>query len=288
MGNAVLVMDALDGTLLRTMPTDRSVPAGVALIDTDYDGYTDRGYAVDLGGNVYRIDFESAAGVGGQANWTLRKFASLSDGTRKFFYAPDVVLAKLFTGILVGSGNRETPLASVSNDRFYTLLDYKTTKGPASDPLLTNASLVPNGGSFSYTGTPAGCYLELDHRGEKVVTGAVSTGGYTYFSTNRPTDPSPNSCAANLGLAKTYRLPLFCGAPESIELAGGGLPPTPVTGMVEVMVPPKAAGQPPDSRQVPFIIGGFNAELSGLSVSRVPINVDPTRKRVYWYTDRNH
>ena len=288
MGNAVVVLDALDGTLLKSLGTDRSVPAGVALVDTDYDGYTDRGYAVDMGGNVYRIDFETSAGAGGSANWTIRKFATLSDGTRKFFYAPDTVLAKLFTGILVGSGNRETPLASVSSDRFYTLLDYKTTKGPPSDPPLTNASLVPNGSSFNYTGNPAGCYLDLDPRGEKVVTGAVSTGGYTYFSTNRPTDPSPTSCAANLGLAKTYRVPLFCGQPESIELAGGGLPPTPVTGMVEVQVPSTPPGQDPQSKQVPFIIGGFNAELSGLSVSRVPINVDPTRKRTYWHTDRNH
>ena len=288
MGNAVVVLDAFDGTLLRTLASDRSVPAGVALVDTDYDGYTDRGYAVDMGGNVYRIDFESSAGAGGPANWTIGKFASLSDGTRKFFYAPDVVLAKLFTGVLVGSGNRETPLASVSSDRFYTLLDYKTTKGPSNDAPLTNGSLVPNGGAFSYTGSPAGCYLSLDTRGEKVVTGAVSTGGYTYFSTNRPTDPSPNSCAANLGLAKTYRVPLFCGQPESIELAGGGLPPTPVTGMVEVQVPATPPGDEPQTKQVPFIIGGFNAELSGLSVSRVPINVDPTRKRTYWFTDRNH
>jgi type IV pilus assembly protein PilY1 len=289
MGNAVLVLDAMDGTLLKTLPTDRSMPAGVALLDSDYDGYTDRAYAADMGGNVYRIDFETSAGVGGPANWTIRKFAALADVSRKFFYTPDVVMAKLFTGVLIGSGNRETPLASTSADRFYTLLDYKTSKGPSSDPLLTNASLVPNGSSFSYTGTPAGCYLDLDTRGEKVVTGAVSTGGYTYFSTNRPRDPSPNSCAANLGLAKTYRMPLFCGTPESIELAGGGLPPTPVTGMVEVQVPSDTL--PPEQRQtkqVPFIIGGFNAELSGLAVTRVPINVDPTRKRVYWYSDRNH
>ena len=286
MGNAVLVLDALDGSVLRTLPTDRSVAAGVALLDTDYDGYTDRAYAVDLGGNVYRLDFETADGVGGISNWSIRKFASLSDGTRKFFYAPDVVLAKVFTGVLVGSGNRETPLSTVSSDRFYTLLDYRTSKGAVTDSPLTEASLIANGNSFGYTGNPAGCYVALDVRGEKVVTGAVSTGGYTYFSTNRPTDASPNSCAANLGLAKSYRIPLFCGQPDSIDLAGGGLPPTPVTGLVEVPVtaPP---GQP-QTKQVPFLIGGFNPELSGIAVSRVPITVDPTRKRTYWYTDRNH
>jgi hypothetical protein len=83
-------------------------------------------------------------------------------------------------------------------------------------------------------------------------------------------------------------MPLFCGAPEAIERAGGGLPPSPVTGLVEVPVPAGPANPEPGSKQVPFIIGGFNAEMSGLAVSRVPINVDPTRKRTYWHTDRNH
>jgi type IV pilus assembly protein PilY1 len=42
MGNAVLVLDALDGSLLKTLATDRPVPASVALLDSDFDGYTDR------------------------------------------------------------------------------------------------------------------------------------------------------------------------------------------------------------------------------------------------------
>ena len=186
---------------------------------------------------------------------------------------------------LVGSGNRETPLATSSTDRFYTLLDYRVTKGPSGIAPLTNANLTPIGSTFDLSGTPAGCYLNMDMRGEKVVTSAVSTGGFTYFSTNRPTEPLANSCAANLGLAKTYRVPLFCGAPESIELAGGGLPPSPVAGLVEVVVPAAPGSDDTTTRQVPFIIGGFNPELSGLAVSRVPINVDPTRKRTYWFTN---
>jgi type IV pilus assembly protein PilY1 len=286
MGNAVVVLDALTGAGLRTLATDRSVPASVAVQDSDYDGYTDRAYAVDAGGNVYRIDFETAANPVGPDGWNIRKFASLSDGSRKFFYAPDVVQTKGFTAILVGTGDREKPLATVSADRFYTLFDYATAKGPSSAAPVTNADLTANDGSF--VPGNAGCYVALDTRGEKVVTGAVSTGGYTYFSTNRPTPPGPNSCNSNLGVATTYRMPLFCGLPESQELAGGGLPPSPVTGLVEVPVPAGPTDQEPGSKQVPFIIGGFNAEMSGLAVSRVPINVDPTRKRTYWHTNREH
>ena len=118
-----------------------------------------------------------------------------------------------------------------------------------------------------------------------MVTSAVSTGGYTYFSTNRPTEPKPMACGS-LGTAKAYRVPLFCGSPESIELAGGGLPPSPVIGDVEVQVPSNPTDPNNTTTQtVPFIIGGFNAELSGLAPSKVKIVVDPTRRRLYWFTN---
>jgi type IV pilus assembly protein PilY1 len=287
MGNAVLVLDAMTGATLRSLPTLRSVPAAVATLDTDWDGYTDRLYAVDMAANVYRVDLETAAGAVASASWTITRIAQLGDSayTRKFFHAPDVVQTKQFTAVLVGSGNRERPLLTTTSDRFYTLLDYKVSKGAPTTPPIVNDDLVLHGAPISF-GTSAGCYLPLATNGEKVVTSAASTGGYTYFSTNRPTPPSPTSCSANLGIAKAYRVPLFCGEPESLELAGGGLPPSPVIGDVEVAVPAASGpSAPEEKRTVPFIIGGFNAELSGLGVARVPIVVDPTRRRLYWYTN---
>ena len=54
-------------------------------------------------------------------------------------------------------------------------------------------------------------------------------------------------------------------------------------GEVEVSVPAIPPDGEPETRRVPFIIGGFNMEMSGLAVSRVPIKVDPTRRRTYWF-----
>jgi type IV pilus assembly protein PilY1 len=285
MGQAVLVLDASTGALLRQLNTDRSVPASVTLVDTDYDGYVDRAYAADTGGNVYRIDFESAAGDGAVANWAITKFAALGDGVRRFFYAPDVVGTNLFTAVLLGSGNRERPLQTVTADHFFTLFDYRLQKGPSGAPPIGSLALVRHDDTLSPYATIAGCYLPMDPRGEKVVTAAATTGGYTYFSTNRPTPPAPNSCANNLGIAKGYKIPLFCGTGESIEFEGGGLPPSPVIGEVDIAIPPldPNAGEEEEIRRLPFVIGGFNLELSGLAVSRVPINVDPTRRRTYWF-----
>jgi type IV pilus assembly protein PilY1 len=288
MGNAVLMLDALDGTLLKTLPTLKSVSAPVAVIDSDYDGYADRAYVVDMGANVYRIDFESAAGDFVSANWTITKIAALADGssTRKFFYEPDVVLTQRFAALMFGSGNRERPLLATTNDRFYTLFDYKIGKGAPTAGVVLDASLSPVSASFNLSSSVPGCYYALTGSGEKIVTSSVSTGGYSYFSTNQPSPPAPGSCVSNLGIAKTYRMPLFCGTPDSVQLAGGGLPPSPVIGNVEIDIP-ASGSQPASVRMVPFIIGGSshsNSVRSGIGVSRVPINVDPTRRRVYWFT----
>ena len=288
MGNAVIVLDAITGALIKTLPTARSVPASVTLMDTDYDGYVDRAYAVDVGANVYRLDFETALGNGAVAAWTIAPFAALGNdaGLRKVLYDVDVVQTPAFTAIMVGSGNRERPLLTTTADRWYTLLDYKVTKGPSGLPALTDASLVPHG-SFSIDDHPNGCYIAMNPAGEKVVTATVSIGGNSYFATNMPTPPAPNTCDSNLGIAKAYQVPLFCGTPVTQEFAGGGLPPTPVTGYVDVSYPDPSNPQETTTRTVPFIIGGPNSALSGIGASRVPINVDPTRRRTYWFTNKN-
>jgi len=120
------------------------------------------------------------------------------------------------------------------------------------------------------------------------VTATVSTGGYSYFATNMPTPPSADTCDSNLGIAKTYQVPLFCGTANTQQLAGGGLPPTPVTGYVDVGYTDPNDPNTPKSKTVPFIIGGMNSVKSGIGASRVPIPVDPTRRRTYWFTSTNH
>jgi type IV pilus assembly protein PilY1 len=288
MGNAVLVIDAFTGTTLATLATARSVPAAVELLDTDYDGYVDRAYAVDMGSNVYRIDFENSAGDGAAARWTISTFAALglAGDPRKFFYDADVVQTGKFIAVMVGSGNRERPLQMTSNDRWYTLFDYAMGKGAPGKLPITDANLVPYK-DFELTGQPAGCYLALDPAGEKVVTATVTTGGYSYFATNMPIAQTANACVSNLGIATTYQVPLFCGAPVKQQLAGGGLPPTPVTGYVDVSYPDPVNPSRTVSKTVPFIIGGINPALSGIGATRVAIDVDPARRRTFWYTNTN-
>lgn len=279
-GSAVLVLDALSGSVLRQLagPT-RSVSADVALVDSDYDGYVDRAYAADVGGGVHRIDFESATAPLGPAGWTLTPLARLGDAVlpRKFFYAPDVVLTRGFTGVLLGSGDREKPLKAEGADRFYLLKDPRVGKGaPDGDWVpITDERLQPVGSESAFA---QGCYVALDP-GEKVVTSAATIAGTGYFSTNRPTPSSALSCRANLGEARAYEMPLFCKPVRRQVLTGGGLPPSPVVGVLEV------TGTATGTRIVPFVIGGINTRRSALEIKKVTPEIPVKRRRPYWYIE---
>jgi type IV pilus assembly protein PilY1 len=284
MGNAVLVLDAVTGALLKKFSTSRAVPGDVALIDSDYDGLIDRGYVADLAGKIYRLDLESGSSSA-KADWTLTTFADLSaSGATKFFFAPDVVLTRDYAVVMIGSGDREKPLDKTTSESFFTLIDRELGKG-VSDAFapITYAELVAQE-NFASAEEPRGCFMAMDRAGEKVVNAAVTAGGVTYFSTNRPTPPSSNSCTGTLGEAKVYGVPLICQAGQSEILKGGGLPPGTVTGTVAINVGTAADGTP-EVRRMPFLIGGFNVMKSGIEGSKVPIAVPPRRKRLYWHNE---
>ncbi|HVL58768.1 MAG TPA: PilC/PilY family type IV pilus protein, partial [Burkholderiaceae bacterium] len=286
-GNAVLVLDALTGQLLRQFSgTARSVAADVALLDSDNDGYVDRAYAVDLGANIYRIDFESATGAAlSPTGWTMYRLAALDDGigSRKFFFTPDLVVTRQFVALLLGSGDREKPLKAFSNDRFFLVKDTHLGKGPPSPTWSAiradDLAAVGTEGPFDH-----GCQLRLSGTGEKVVTAATSIAGKTYFSTNRPTPATPGSCSANLGEARNYEFPLFCKPASSHTLIGGGLPPSPVAGLVRVPYASPHDGSPA-ARVVPFIVGGPNPKRSALEITRVNPVIPVRRSRAYWYLE---
>ncbi|WP_160165355.1 pilus assembly protein [Acidovorax sp. NO-1] len=282
MGNAVFVLDAFDGTLIKRFDTTRSVPADVGLMDSDLDGYTDRAYAVDTGGNIYRIDFETSSSTD-KSVWDIYKLAELGGGAqRKFFFAPDVVPTPSFTAILVGSGDREKPLMKVSSDAFFTVYDDRMEKGtPAPGSPITTLGKVGTTENMD-----AGCYINLAS-GEKVVNAATTFRGVTYFGTHNPNPPPDKpklTCTADLGTAKSYAAPLFCRTPYSEELKGGGLPPSPVAGFVEITYTPEGSSESVTT-QKDFIIGAPNTKKSAIETGKSTGALSTPRKRRYWYQE---
>jgi len=296
MGNAVLVIDAYTGALVKSLETSGSVPGAVTLIDIDNDGYVDRGYLGDARANAYRVDFEDGSASSGPSTWTITKLAALNvlNAERKFLFEPDVVVTKNTIAILFGSGDREKPLLGrmpyTGTDRtdtldgLITLFDTKRSKGaPTVVYPIRTVDLVTHG-SYTTTENPKGCFFPLPYSriGEKVVNAGLTVAGRTLFSTNTPAQTTGSQCG-NLGTARTYAIPLFCGEVASVDLLNGGLPPTPVTGLVDL-------GNGVIQR---FLIGGIPptagsvGSRSSIGASKPAVAVDNTRRRTYWHPNRS-
>jgi type IV pilus assembly protein PilY1 len=279
-GRGVYAINMRTGERLAWLPTDYSVPADVAVLDSDGDGYVDRAYVVDVRAQVYRLDIENAAGEGRDpADWVITKIAAVNDGTggldgtRKVFFAPDLVLTRNYTTLLFGTGDREKPLATTSNDRFYVLKDAKVSKGePSTVTLTTDAALAALGADGAGI-DPEGCSYSFGTNGERVINQPITFGGITYFSTNRPLPPGGGSCSRAQN--RSYSVPLVCRPPTFRNLVGDGLPPSPVVGYVDVG----------GGKLVPFVIGGPNEKNSAIEVNRAQILIPGKRKRSYWFID---
>lgn len=134
-----------------------SIPSDLAVLDWDGDGFADRVYAGDTGGQMWRFDLpidRSGTPTGIKANWGGQIIfkanpgytgAVASDGTvssstdstngKKIFYRPSVARVGQYATLYFGTGDREHPLNLASADRMYML--YDRGQGAASDNVST-------------------------------------------------------------------------------------------------------------------------------------------------------
>lgn len=297
-GNALYVMDADTGAVITSFETTRGIVADITPVNNS-NGMLMYAYTADMGGNVYRLSGPSgvAIGITSPDDWELTQIASLGCDTatstcdnknRKFLYAPDVVFEDNTYYLLLGSGDREKPLGDASevNNYFFMLQDRPTDANWLTAEAATCGANKLCLGSLTSIDTDAnpseealaskkGWYLALNE-GEQVVTSAITVFGITTFSTNEPTPPEPGECSNNLGTARVYNVAYenaeAANDTRGEEIPGGGLPPSPVAGMVVL----------DDGTTVPFIIGGDpDSPLAG----REPVTPGTTsvpKSRIYW------
>ena len=249
MGRGVFVVDATTGAKINllTPPTGvqgYSFAADVTPLDLDGDGYVDRVYAADTGGNIFRFDAVQTAEIGTASYWKTYHIAKVGDvandggsDARKFLFAPEVVPFRdagvLKVNVLIGSGDREKPLANkkpdgTSNtltcsayysdayygapvtDRLFGIIDsvqfgaVETTVNAAPTTVTDlqevntdNSNLVAFSLSSSYKGW--NIRLKNDPAGsgtpgeEKAVNQARVVGGVAFFATNTPVAPDPSA-----------------------------------------------------------------------------------------------
>lgn len=121
------------------------------------------------------------------------------------------------------------------------------------DGVLDSVDLCPD--------TPAGEDVNADGCAEDQAESCGSLGTTRGYAVNFITAESPD------GTTKRFD-----------EFVGGGLPPSPVGGIVEL----------DDGQQVPFIIGGRQLDgsfSSGLEGQKPSVDLSGVRSRTYWYLE---
>jgi len=313
-GANIWFVDADTGAILRTYPTNYSVSGDVAPLK-DGNGNLTFVYAADTGGNVYRINVATTNSTGTTfTSWSNNSAASdiilasfsETNQARKFINGPAIVPTANYNAVMIGSGDREHPLvtdyacnnystttgAYVTN-QFYMLMDRPTGYPNAA---LTPSSLVDVTNGTTTSTTAAGVTTITNSVGpasstngwrfnfgqcEQTVNEALTIAGTTFFGTNAPKTSTGSSCSANLGFAYGYAVDYLTGnatgGARSAEYVGGGMPPSPVAGVVEV-----------DGVKYPFCIGCIDTNAtnsSALQGGKVNINPTGSRYRSYWYRE---
>lgn len=250
-GRGVFIVNALTGALiwsatpaansatnLQANSLVDSIAAPVSTLDSNSDGLTDRIYAADTGGNVWRIDLPgSALPTTSQTTWSMFKLAAFGGNTastdRRFFNKPDVVRTRLgtvaFDALALGSGNRSHPLESAVTNRFYMIRDteintsYHGSGGTPVPSTLTESDLYDGTSNVIQDGTAEektaalsalsvkrGWYITLQLSGEKNLASSITLGGTVFFTTFDP-DTSATSCVPVPGRGYLYAVNLQYG-----------------------------------------------------------------------------
>jgi type IV pilus assembly protein PilY1 len=243
----------------------RSIPSRIRVIDFNGDGFADRMYASDLGGQIWRFDISNgqtpdklvAGGVIARLGAEGINNPSAAE-TRRFYTTPDVAmfvdknLNRRMLALSIGSGYRAHPLDVSAADRFYSLRDAdvfnKLTQAKYDTyPIITDADLPDVSGT-------KGTVIGADGRGwklilpptEKVLSDSRTFDDSIYFVTMEPRTSVTDPCQAGLSTNRLYRVSVENGDPvwqrdtqvptdpeeidaaRVMELQQGGIAPVPV------------------------------------------------------------
>jgi type IV pilus assembly protein PilY1 len=207
-----------------------SIPSDVLVYDKDLNGYADRFYVVDTGGQLWRFSVEDSS----SANWSVKRIFQANTGStdvgRKVFYKPTVTYNYPDVFVYFGSGDREHPLNYLNPgtsggavlDRLYMVRDRENDDNPNAPAVLTESYLVDvtendlqrddttlaeadalidklyNYEPVDAAGDPRsvyyGWYIKLDaNDGEKVLAPPTVFANVAFFTTYTPNSASSQS-----------------------------------------------------------------------------------------------
>jgi len=275
MGNGVHILDLESGNTLwrggaRNSGADRefddmnrAIPGDVLVIDLDSDGYADRMYSADMGGQVWRFDVINGeappalinggviAQLGGQG-----LSAPGAVDSRRFYNTPDASILtdtrqqRQFISLSIGSGYRAHPLDTTVTERFYSLRDpdvFSRLRQQDYDNynVIVESDLVEVSGS-------SGSVITVNDRGwkltlpadEMVLSKSLTFDNTISFVAFSPSGAADTECAGSRGRNILYRVNIANGDPvvpdldtlldddadaaRRTELEQGGIAPAPI------------------------------------------------------------
>jgi len=221
LGKAFFAIDLSDGTKLweyynDTTLDDRqymnfSIPANPTAVDLNSDGYVDRVYIGDVGGQVWKFDVSANA----TSSWAgKRLFAAVATDTtpapgeyypaQAIYGTPALALGPdLKVWVFFGTGDRNHPNNTTSPNRFYGVKD---TTDMTNGSVLRETSLADV--STSNATDPDGWFFTLGSN-EKVLATANVFNTQVLFSTFTPV--STVTCTSGGGTAKLYSVQMLTG-----------------------------------------------------------------------------
>ncbi|HTU03540.1 MAG TPA: PilC/PilY family type IV pilus protein, partial [Candidatus Sulfotelmatobacter sp.] len=261
LGKAVFAIDIATGTKLweynnATGSTDDrkymnfSIPADVTAVDYNSDGFIDRVYVGDVGGQVWKFDVMGRDSSGNPTGATLssgkvtnwlgkRLFTADATGDNPPNNPPaageyypkqgiwDAIIPaydiKANRWIYFGTGDRDHPdNPNAVPNRFYGIIDpvdISLATDMANGSALSEANLVD---ITSNNGTPIqGWYMQLTGANERVLSSANVFNSIVYFSSFTPT--TATTCGAGGGNANLYAVQMVTGY-AAVNWANSGVP----------------------------------------------------------------
>ncbi|GEM_PF-180480 len=257
LGRGVYIVDAETGARLWSFTPDSTLsnntvvnmldamPAKVSALDSDFDGYVDRLYASDLGGNLWRMDLYSSD----TSKWTAYKLATLSGEAtadkRKFFNEPTVVRTffkekKLvsiddgdttssvviskeipYEGILLGSGDRADPNGQGVNNKLYLIQDRNIITDSYTTP--PSWSGITEDDLFDMTDDPFTSASNDSERDDIIINGLSTAKGW-FIDLTRTGEKSLSSARVIAGVAyfTSYTPPPDSVLSNTCEIKAGG------------------------------------------------------------------
>ncbi|MEM5512564.1 PilC/PilY family type IV pilus protein [Pseudoalteromonas sp. AS84] len=256
-GRGIYIVEAETGKRVWALTPDingfkgkHSIAANITTLDSDYDGYIDRIYAADTGGDIWRIDMPGS----NTSEFSHFKLAELGSNKatedRRFFYKPLVartiyskvsestvngstVITRLDTpydAIVIGSGNRSKPTGTNEKDQLFMIRDENTVtksyKTNAPDTIVPADLMQMNSDPFGNALDDVDDFVDLEvdlakfngwryelGAGEKSLAAATVVGGVAYFTSFTPASDTSteNQCSLSGGGGSLYAFHLHYG-----------------------------------------------------------------------------